>query len=633
MAEANAWLPSSLGFSFFTNARRIEVTCEASRYVTSREGGRRSWHRQPRLSTTETVTMEQTTPIRVLDGHGRLHVRWRPFGAGHLITCVLANAHSEEESTHKDRDLMLFQAHLQATTLEETILEYPSTRLNSRDEEEQELRVQYRHIVTRAVGHGCAVEWEDESDRVTTVRAQVMPQQVVEHIKPDGPKHLPVLNLAHLSRPDLSVDDLRSELHSFVLGYRKWFVTQLSEAESLREWAAEPAGRILDRIRTAVDRMASGVEALTASTPAGARAREAFRLANRAMALQMLHSLPELAGRRRRRNSDVVELTEPDDSYAWHPFQLAYFLLVVEGLMNPDHEDRRTVDLIWFPTGGGKTEAYLLTACFEILWRRLRFGAAGGGTAVLSRYTLSLLTTQQFQRTATAVCALEYIRQGRDGPLSHELGEEPITIGLWVGKDTTPNKIAHAQDELDVLKQMNEPDDRFLLERCPWCGTEIVPERQGQERDFGISADGVTTSFFCPRKACDFHKWLPVSVVDEQIYKTPPTFVLGTVDKFARLAWETEAGNLFGHDGKRPPSLVIQDELHLLAGPLGTTVGLYESAILELCAWGGSVPKVVASTATIRRSQDQIRASTAVRRNSSPAGDHGRSLLFRRTGQ
>ncbi|MGW7021758.1 helicase-related protein [Streptomyces decoyicus] len=608
VAEANAWLPSSLGFSFFTNARRIEVTCEASRYVTSREGGRRSWHRQPRLSTTETVTMEQTTPIRVLDGHGRLHVRWRPFGAGHLITCVLANAHSEEESTHKDRDLMLFQAHLQATTLEETILEYPSTRLNSRDEEEQELRVQYRHIVTRAVGHGCAVEWEDESDRVTTVRAQVMPQQVVEHIKPDGPKHLPVLNLAHLSRPELSVDDLRSELHSFVLGYRKWFVTQLSEAESLRDWAAEPAGRILDRIRTAVDRMASGVEALTASTPAGARAREAFRLANRAMALQMLHSLPELAGRRRRRNSDVVELTEPDDSYAWHPFQLAYFLLVVEGLMNPDHEDRRTVDLIWFPTGGGKTEAYLLTACFEILWRRLRFGAAGGGTAVLSRYTLSLLTTQQFQRTATAVCALEYIRQGRDGPLSHELGEEPITIGLWVGKDTTPNKIAHAQDELDVLKQMNEPDDRFLLERCPWCGTEIVPERQGQERDFGISADGVTTSFFCPRKACDFHKWLPVSVVDEQIYKSPPTFVLGTVDKFARLAWETEAGNLFGHDGKRPPSLVIQDELHLLAGPLGTTVGLYESAILELCAWGGSVPKVVASTATIRRSQDQIRS-------------------------
>ncbi|MFF4951820.1 helicase-related protein [Streptomyces chattanoogensis] len=608
VAEANAWLPSSLGFSFFTNAPRIKVTCEASRYVTSREGGRRSWRRQPRLSTTETVGVEQTTPIPVLDGHGRLHVRWRPFDAGHLVTCVLANAHDEEESTYKDRDLMLFQADLQATTLEGTILEYPSTRLNSRDEEEQELRVQYGHIVTRAVGHGCAVEWDDTSDPVTTVRAQVMPQQVVKHIKPDGRKDLPVLNLAYLSRPGLAVDDLRAELHSFVLGYRKWFDTQQSDAVSLQRWAAAPAQRILKRIKTALDRMTSGVEALTASTLAGAKAREAFRLANRAMALQMLHSRPELAGSRRRRNSEVVELTEPGGDYAWHPFQLAYFLLVVEGLMNPEHEDRKTVDLIWFPTGGGKTEAYLLTACFEILWRRLWFGPAGGGTAVLSRYTLSLLTTQQFQRTATAICALEYIRKGHDGPLAHDLGQEPISIGLWVGQETTPNKISAAQDELGALKQMNTPDDRFLLERCPWCGTEIVPERQGQERDFGIRADGVSTSFFCPRDTCVFHEWLPVSVVDQQIYNEPPTFLLGTVDKFARLAWESEAGNLFGRDGKRAPSLVIQDELHLLAGPLGTTVGLYESAILELCAWGGTVPKVIASTATIRRSQDQIRS-------------------------
>ncbi|MGW1836429.1 helicase-related protein [Streptomyces sp. NPDC002067] len=608
VAEANAWLPSSLGFSFFTNARRIEVSCAASRYVTFREGGRRKWRRQPRLSTTRTVDPEQRDPIPVLDDHGRLHVRWRPFGTGHLVTCVLANAHDEEESTHKDRDLMLFQAELSATTPGGAILEYPSTRLNSRDEEEQELRVQYRHNVTRAVGHGCAVEWDDTSDPVTTVRAQVMPQQVVEHIKPDGPKNLPVLNLKHLSRPELTREELRAELHSFVLGYRTWFDTQQSEAESLRRWAAAPAGRILGRIRTALDRMESGVEALTASTPGGATAREAFRLANRAMALQMLHSRRELAGSRHRRNSVVLEQSEPDAGLAWHPFQLAYFLLVVEGLMNPEHEDRGTVDLIWFPTGGGKTEAYLLTACFEILWRRLRFGAEGGGTAVLSRYTLSLLTTQQFQRTATAVCALEYIRQGYDGSLPHDLGTEPISIGLWVGQETTPNRISAAYDALGTLKQMDEPDDRFLLERCPWCGTEIVPERHGQDRDFGIRADGVSTSFFCPRDTCVFHEQLPVSVVDEEIYRKPPTFVLGTVDKFARLAWEKDAGNLFGGNGKRAPSLVIQDELHLLAGPLGTTVGLYEAAILELCAWGGTVPKVIASTATIRRSQEQIRS-------------------------
>ncbi|MFI5981578.1 helicase-related protein [Streptomyces sp. NPDC051555] len=607
VAEANAWLPSSLGFSFFTDARRIEVSCGASRYLTLREGGRRSWQRQPRLSTTKTVDIGMSTPISCLDGHGRLHVRWRVFGNGHLVTCVLANEHREEESPHKDRDLMLFQVELRATTEDGTVLEYPSTRLNSRDEEEQELRVQYRHIVNRAVGHGCAVEWDEGSDPVTTVRAQVMPQQVVEHIRPDGPRDLPVLNLAHLSRPELALDDLRSGLHSFVLGYRKWFETQQSEADSLRPWATAPAGRLLDRIDATLDRMTSGVEALTASTPVAEKAREAFRLANRAMALQMLHSIPELAGSRRRRNSELVEFTEPPDHYAWHPFQLAYFLLVVESLMNPGHEDRRTVDLIWFPTGGGKTEAYLLTACFEILLRRLRFDAQGGGTAVLSRYTLSLLTTQQFQRTATAICALEYIRSGKDGPPASDLGDEPISIGLWVGQETTPNRTAVAEVELDALKQMNEPDDRFLLERCPWCGTEIVPERGGQERDFGIRADGVDTSFFCPRNTCAFHERLPVAVVDQEIYKNPPTFVLGTVDKFARLAWEPEAGRLFGAHGRRAPSLVIQDELHLLSGPLGTTVGLYESAVLELCGWSGVPPKVIASTATIRRSEDQIR--------------------------
>ncbi|MBU3865638.1 helicase [Streptomyces sp. 4503] len=609
VAEANAWLPSSLGFSFFTDARSIEVRCEASRYVTHREGGRRSWQRQPRLATKSTMTVDERSPIPVLDGHGRLHVRWRPFADGHLVTCVLANAHDEEESPHKDRDLMLFQVGVEATTIEGRIREYPSTRLNSRDQEEQELRVQYRDVVTRAVGHGCAVEWDDgaQQDKVTTVRAQVMPRQVVAHIKPDGPKDLPVLNLKHLSRPELSADELRAGLDAFVLGYREWFDTQRAQAKTLPSWAAAPAVRILDRVKTALGRMTSGVEALTAPTPSGEAARAAFRLANRAMALQMLHSRRELAGRRRRRGGDVLELTEPDEDYAWHPFQLAYFLLVVESLMNPEHEDRKTVDLIWFPTGGGKTEAYLLTACFEILWRRLRFGADGGGTAVLSRYTLSLLTTQQFQRTATAICALEYIRRGNDGELPHDLGQEPISIGLWVGKETTPNKISDAEDELATLKQMNEPDDRFLLERCPWCGTEIVPERPGQDRDFGIKADGVTTWFFCPRDTCSFHERLPVSVVDEQIYQEPPTFVLGTVDKFARLAWEPRAGNLFGKDGRRAPSLVIQDELHLLAGPLGTTVGLYETAILELCAWRGTVPKVIASTATIRRSQDQIR--------------------------
>ncbi|WP_406477362.1 helicase-related protein [Streptomyces sp. NBC_01615] len=607
VAEANAWLPSSLGFSFFTNARTVEVTCSAARYETSRDGGKRIWTRQPRRLEKKTVSTDSTGPESVLDGHARLHVKWRPYGAGHLVTCVLANAHDEEEDTRNTWDLMLFQAGLEARTVGGRVLEYPSTRLNSRDPEEQELRVQYQHIVTRAVGHGCAVEWDEDHGQVITVRAEVMPQAIVGHIRPDGPRDLPVLKLSYLSKTSTSAADLRSELCAFVGGYRSWYDTQVVEASKLHQWAEAPTRAILERIRAAIERMESGVDVLTADNTAGQHAREAFRLANRAMDLQMLHSRREMAGSRRRRADVAVEVSEPDGKSTWHPFQLAFFLLVVEGLMDPTNDDRDTVDLIWFPTGGGKTEAYLLTACFEIVWRRLSYGSAGCGTAVISRYTLSLLTTQQFQRTATAICALEYMRRGHDGAHSARLGQEPVSIGLWVGRTTTPNSFAEAKTSLSELKQMNEPDDRFLLERCPWCGTEIVPERYTRESDFGISADGTSFSFNCPRETCVFHDYLPIAVVDEQIYEQPPTFLLGTVDKFARLAWETKAGRIFGGRGTRRPSLVIQDELHLLAGPLGTTVGLYEAAIMELCAWDGIKPKVIASTATIRRSHDQIK--------------------------
>ncbi|MEU2670642.1 helicase-related protein [Streptomyces sp. NPDC007164] len=630
VAEANAWMPSSLGFSFFTNAAAITVTCSATRYETQRKGGRRIWVRLPSRAQTVRFDRASMGGERVLEGHARLYVRWRRHGLGHLVTCVLTNAHHEDEDPRNSWNLMLFQAGLEVSTVGGRVLEYPSTRLNSRDPEEEELRVQYRHIVTRAIGHGCAVEWKESDEEVTTLRAEVMPRQVVEHVRPDGPANLQVLNLSHLYRRDLPVETLRADLELFVAGYRAWYEARVAEVSAnLPQWAQEPARRILTRVESAVQRMESGVGVLTGANAAGEHAREAFRLANRAMALQMLHSRSELAGSRRRRNDNIVEISEPDAEAAWHPFQLAFFLLVVEGLVNPGHDDRDTVDLIWFPTGGGKTEAYLLTACFEIAWRRLHHGPAGGGTAVISRYTLSLLTTQQFQRTATAICALEYMRLGHDGPEASALGDEPITVGLWVGRDTTPNSYAEAETAFRELKQMNEPDDRFLLERCPWCGTEIVPQRHTRDRDFGILADSVSFAFRCPRETCVFRDLLPISVVDQHIYDQPPTFLLGTVDKFARLAWERDAGHIFGGQGKRRPSLVIQDELHLLAGPLGTTVGLYEAAVLELCAWDGIRPKVIASTATIRRSQEQIQSLYGRRTQLfPPAGTDARYSYF-----
>ncbi|MET8986969.1 helicase-related protein [Nonomuraea wenchangensis] len=600
VAEANAWLPSSLGVSFFTSARKLRIECSAARYETRREGGRRSWARIP-LGPQIIEIDGPTSPVKVLDERARIHVRHRRYGDEWLVTCALVNAHTESE-TGKDWDLMLFQASLSVEAVDGEILEYPSTRLSSSDEEEQELRVQYRHAKTYAIGHGCAVTEGQKGGRVAKVSSEVMPQEIVDHVRAAGPVDSPVLNLAHLSDPEVGADTLRAELHEFVAGYRTWFDEQCLQLNELPEWASKPGQRITQRIQDAVDRMRSGVETLTADHDA----MTAFRLANRAMALQMRHYRDDLAGTRHHREEAVPHWAEPDPASAWRPFQLAYFLLLVDGLLSEEHPDREKVDLLWFPTGGGKTEAYLLVACFVILLRRIRHPGIGGGTTVLSRYTLSLLTAQQFQRAATTVCAMEHLRRGRDVPVPN-LGREPITIGLWVGMETTPNSYSAADEAARELLAASEPDDRFLLERCPWCGTEIVPKFHSESAAYGLQATSTSFKFYCPRQGCAFDGELPVAVVDAHLYERPPTIVLGTVDKFARLAWESKAGRLFGGGGRLRPSLIIQDELHLLSGPLGTTVGLYEAAVMELCAWDGQRPKIIASTATIRRSNDQIR--------------------------
>ncbi|MFF7853220.1 helicase-related protein [Streptomyces sp. NPDC007904] len=606
--EANSWLPSSLGFSFYTDADTLEVECSAARYRTHSRSGRRgrTWQRIA-LPTETHLLGPGRDHLTVLDSRAELRVRRRAFGSGQLVTVALVNATRDDPAlSGTDRwDRMLFQVELRARPVDGQVLQYPSVRLASRDPEEQELRLQYRHVRTHAVGHGCAVEevYDDGTgSRVTGLRAAVMPEAEVTGVRAAGLTDTPVLDLAHLADPAVSADQLREELAEFAAAYRAWYVGQLNT--EVPEWGREAAERVLERIGTAVTRIESGVRTLC--DPRRPELLHAFRAANRAMALQMRHSAADLAGTRRSRRDDGVPPDpRPYAGASWRPFQLAFFLLAVDGTADPRHPDRAVTDLIWFPTGGGKTEAYLLLAAFVMVLRRGE--RDGGGTAVVSRYTLSLLTTQQFQRAATTVCALESMR--RADPSTY--GEEPFSIGLWVGETTTANSYEKARRDFDDARQAATPDDVFILDRCPWCGTRILPSHKSPDiDDYGVRAKADSFAFFCPRDACLFHDELPVAVVDEHMYDRPPTFVLGTVDKFARLAWEPRAGRLFGAGtGHLPPSLVIQDELHLLTGPLGTTVGLYEAAVLGLCtAPDGTGPKVVASTATIRRSGEQVRA-------------------------
>jgi len=268
------------------------------------------------------------------------------------------------------------------------------------------------------------------------------------------------------------------------------------------------------------------------------------------------------------------------------------------------------VELIWFPTGGGKTEAYLGLAAFSMILRRLR-DKTDTGVDVLMRYTLRLLTAQQFQRASTLVCAMEYLRL-RD---KETLGDASFRIGIWLGGSVTPNTRKDAQQKLTQLARRSDAENPFLVSRCPWCAAQMGPVRGLRELP-GYKLDALSVRFRCPDQSCDFKHGLPILLIDEDLYEEPPSLLIGTVDKFAMLAWRPEARSLFGIDktgrrAKSPPNLVIQDELHLISGPLGTMVGLYEMVIEELCTddRGGrrTRPKMVTSTATARRFREQVR--------------------------
>jgi len=292
---------------------------------------------------------------------------------------------------------------------------------------------------------------------------------------------------------------------------------------------------------------------------------------------------------------------------------LAFQLLAIESIGNTNSDEREIADLIWFPTGGGKTEAYLAVSAFELFHRRYQYGDAGGGTAIILRYTLRLLTTQQFQRAAAMICACEEVRKAD----TNQWGDEPFSLGLWVGQPTTPNyldsdseKALGAFQRYKMMREQARPENPFQLLQCPWCGTRIVPAQQSQKpADYGIQASASSFRFFCPSKKCCFNKLLPIQVIDEALYEEPPSFLIGTIDKFARLAWRDQPGAFFsgGKRKRRPPSMVLQDELHLISGPLGTIAGVYEAAMDVVMKRHGANPKYIAATATIRRAEDQVR--------------------------
>jgi hypothetical protein len=609
---ANEWAPSSIGISFrVAGPALLDVDVVGARY----EGKGHHFKRVPIADDEQPETVRligegesrNSTSHTVLDARAEVRVLWRPYGLDEwLVTVSLVNARSNpSESGLADPTDCLHQVGLLCRAPEGTILDYPSVDRVVADNEDEELALLHRSARVYAIGHGVAVDWDEEQASPASVRTVSIPSYELAGVSPDWPTEAQpeVLNLEHLADDDLDGALLREQLHRFVGVYDEWVNGLESTVETLPGHLQPAAGRLLRRMRGAALRMHDGIETLNDPD-----VLLCFRLANLAMIMQMRHAEPDLGGTRRERKDAirVDDVSYTGRGYRWRPFQLAFFLLVLRGLVDPDHEDRELVDLIWFPTGGGKTEAYLAVAAFEVLLRRLRHGNGGAGTAILTRYTLRLLTAQQFQRAATLICALENLRR----PLESRMGNLGVRIGLWVGQAVTPSSFQQAIEAATQILDDSEPTNRFQLETCPWCGTEIVPSTKSDERsDYGFEALNNRFVLRCPNGQCTFADELPIAVVDDELYREPPAFVVGTVDKFARLAWDPGGGAFFGLGGTHlAPSIIIQDELHLLSGPLGTAVGVYERAIEALSSRFGRTPKVIASTATIRRADDQVRA-------------------------
>ena len=387
----------------------------------------------------------------------------------------------------------------------------------------------------------------------------------------------------------------------------------------------EMAAVLLQRAGLAANRIEAGIKVLDDPD-----ALSAFRLANRVMA----RAARRRAGPMQGKDRDEASVDPP----AWRPFQLAFLLMNLPGIVDPRHPDRDVVDLLFFPTGGGKTEAYLGPAAFTLVYRRLKKpGLASAGLSVLMRYTLQLPTLDQLGRAATLVCALELERL----KAPETLGPWPFEIGLWVGRSATPNRMGFKGDnDQDSARSKTiafQNDDRkpapIPLESGPWCGEKFRRESFRLVPSVDAPADLLVV---CLDRRCDFtrNQPLPLLTVDEPIYRRLPCFLIATVDKFAAMPWSGQVGAFFGradrHDGQGfygpcepdrgrplpaplfPPDLIVRDEMHLISGPMGTMVGLYESALDELCsrsAGGKKVrPKVIASTATVRRADRQIQA-------------------------
>ncbi|GAA0884982.1 helicase-related protein [Sphingobacterium siyangense subsp. cladoniae] len=552
---------------------------------------------------------------------------------GKFIKILLANRLNHPKNKFSFGNELLnkkaiFQGEISITGTE--FLPYKQlTETNPFDEELNLINFQYREEHSFAIGHGCAVTWNNgktPTELKTTFLPEVDIKNYSNAFKDTFPKELKeITELKQLSIwTDLDKSTIIQKLKLFAQEYKNWTTTK-QETTIAEENYTKSLNTVLEKQNKTYDRLIKNIDFLNSDEIAF----KSFLLANTAMYIQMLISNKDFFGKK------GIELNEIDSNLNYNdldffknhsfkpnyrPFQLAFFLLNLESTINENSNDRNNVvDLLWFPTGGGKTEAYLAITAFTMISRRILHGKDSEGVSVIMRYTLRLLTAQQFERATKLILSLDFLRRNFKSDNDYFFGNDKVSIGMWVGASTTPNSYKDAQkiykkvyEEITKLNNGKAGDYRkvntFPITNCSWCGCNFVSKNQFGKYDLGYTATDKSFSTHCLNSDCAFSEELPIYFVDDKIYLHPPTLLFATVDKFAMLSHREEGHKLFNsqEENKLPPDLIIQDELHLLSGPLGSITGLYECIVEMLSTKGNRKPKIITSTATTRNTEQQV---------------------------